>query len=168
MLVCKQYNILIKVAIAILVKSIHNGTSYTVYVCLLHFKFKNSRSVITFIKNMIMSIKICCIHTQANSWRKYRCGHQAGNVNPMAVILYQLPRVLFVTGKWCRKAQNYGNKGEGLVDGNILDYVLPTIVDVTNKMNYITRLRTFDLFKIAKPIKELHATHYLLTCTLCI
>jgi len=36
-----------------------------------------------------------------------------------------------MTGNWCWKAQNYGNQGDGLIDGNILDYVLPTMVDVT-------------------------------------
>ena len=37
-----------------------------------------------------------------------------------------------MTGRLCWKAKNYGNQGEGLIDGEILDYVVPNILDVTN------------------------------------
>ena len=33
-----------------------------------------------------------------------------------------------MTGKPCWKAMNYGHQGEGLIKGNILDYVLSNIL----------------------------------------
>ena len=37
-----------------------------------------------------------------------------------------------MTGRLCWKAKNYGNQGEGLIDGEILDYVVPNILDVAD------------------------------------
>ncbi|XP_065894910.1 uncharacterized protein [Dysidea avara] len=39
-----------------------------------------------------------------------------------------------MTGKWCWKAKNYGNQGEGLIEGDILDYVVPNILDAPDNL----------------------------------
>ena len=33
-----------------------------------------------------------------------------------------------MTGKWCWKANNFGHQGEGLIEGDILDYVVPNVI----------------------------------------
>jgi len=38
------------------------------------------------------------------------------------------------TGKWCWKVKNFGNQGEGLIEGDILDYLVPTIIDVPENL----------------------------------
>ena len=43
--------------------------------------------------------------------------------NPVSVI-----KDTAITGKPCWRAMNYGHQGEGLIKGNILDYVLPSIL----------------------------------------
>ena len=40
-----------------------------------------------------------------------------------------------MTGKWCWKANNYGNQGEGLIEGDILDYLVANILDVPDNLN---------------------------------
>ena len=42
-----------------------------------------------------------------------------------------------MTDKWCWKAKNYGNQGEGLIEGNILDYLVPNILDVADKLKHL-------------------------------
>ena len=37
-------------------------------------------------------------------------------------------RDFVMTGKWCCKANNYGHQGEGLIEGDILDYVVPNVL----------------------------------------
>ena len=39
-----------------------------------------------------------------------------------------------MTGKLCWKANNFGLQGEGLIEGNILDYVVPSIIDVADNI----------------------------------
>ncbi|XP_065894701.1 IgGFc-binding protein-like isoform X2 [Dysidea avara] len=39
-----------------------------------------------------------------------------------------------MTGKWCWKAANFGNQGEGLIEGDILDYVLPNILGLPHNV----------------------------------
>ncbi|XP_065893478.1 inter-alpha-trypsin inhibitor heavy chain H3-like [Dysidea avara] len=43
-----------------------------------------------------------------------------------------------MTGKWCWKSKNYGNQGEGLIEGNVLDYLVPNILDVADKLKHLT------------------------------
>ena len=40
-----------------------------------------------------------------------------------------------MTGKLCWKANNFGPQGEGLIEGDILDYVVPSIIDVADDIN---------------------------------
>ena len=40
-----------------------------------------------------------------------------------------------MAGKTCWKAMNYGNQGEGLIEGNILDYVMGNILETKTKWN---------------------------------
>ena len=37
-----------------------------------------------------------------------------------------------MTGKMCWKANNFGPQGVGLIEGDILDYVVPSIIDVAD------------------------------------
>ena len=39
-----------------------------------------------------------------------------------------------MAGKACWKAMNYGNHGEGLIQGNILDYVMESILETKTKL----------------------------------
>jgi len=39
-----------------------------------------------------------------------------------------------MTGIWCWKAGNYGYQGEGLIDGDILDYLVPNILGVAESL----------------------------------
>jgi len=45
-----------------------------------------------------------------------------------------------MTGKWCWKVKNFGHQGEGLIEGDILDYVMPSILDVSNNLRKITNI----------------------------
>ena len=36
-----------------------------------------------------------------------------------------------MTGKWCWKVKNFGYQGEGLIEGNILDYLVPNILNTS-------------------------------------
>ena len=38
-----------------------------------------------------------------------------------------------MAGKGCWKAINYGNQGEGLIEGNVLDYVMGNIMETKTK-----------------------------------
>ena len=38
-----------------------------------------------------------------------------------------------MAGKGCWKAMNYGNQGEGLIEGNVLDYVMGNIMETKTK-----------------------------------
>jgi len=42
------------------------------------------------------------------------------------------------TGKWCWKAKKFGYQGEGLIEGDILDYVVHTILDVPENLEKYT------------------------------
>jgi len=44
-----------------------------------------------------------------------------------------------MTGKMCWKANNYGYQGEGLIEGNILDYVVPNILEVADNLKKFTK-----------------------------
>ena len=44
-----------------------------------------------------------------------------------------------ITGKWCWEAKNYGNQGEGLIEGEVLDYVVPNILDAPNNLKKYIR-----------------------------
>ena len=39
-----------------------------------------------------------------------------------------------MTGKLCWKAENYGHQGEGLIEGDILDYVVSSILDAPDNL----------------------------------
>ena len=39
-----------------------------------------------------------------------------------------------MTGMLCWKANNYGRQGEGLIEGDILDYVVPSILAVDDNV----------------------------------
>jgi len=40
-----------------------------------------------------------------------------------------------MTGKLCWKANNFGPQGEGLIEGDILDYVVSSIINVADDIN---------------------------------
>jgi len=46
-------------------------------------------------------------------------------------------RDFVMTGKWCWKANNFGHQGEGLIDGDILDYVVPSVLSSPDKLKSI-------------------------------
>ena len=47
-----------------------------------------------------------------------------------------------MTGKWCWKAENYGFQGEGLIDGDILDYFVPNILGVAENLEKFFKIET--------------------------
>ena len=55
--------------------------------------------------------------------------HYSDDRDPVPVTRYSTK-----TDKWCWKVKNYGDQGEGLIEGDILDYVVPTILDVPVKL----------------------------------
>jgi len=44
-----------------------------------------------------------------------------------------------MTGKWCWKAKNYGHQGEGLIEGDILDYVVPSILGIPGNLQKLIK-----------------------------
>ena len=40
-----------------------------------------------------------------------------------------------MTGRLCWKTNNFGPQGEGLIEGDILDYVVPSTIDVADDIN---------------------------------
>ena len=39
-----------------------------------------------------------------------------------------------MTKKLCWKAKNFGYQGEGLIEGDILDYAVPSIIDIADNV----------------------------------
>jgi len=41
-----------------------------------------------------------------------------------------------MAGKECWKSMNYGSQGEGLIQGDVLDYVVENILETDNKLKH--------------------------------